>query len=157
MRERVLEIVILLIDILRKDKEQFVNTENLSDDLKSKGYTDSEITTAYSWLMEKYDYQPVSHFSKFPEKPFMNRVLSDQERSTLTTDAAGFLYKLLYLGLIDNEQFESVIDRIQFINSSPVSLDEIKVLSASVILRNLEEFDKFDIFESGDDPFSFIS
>ena len=75
----------------------------------------------------------------------------------MTTEANGFLYKLLYFGLIDNEQFESVIDRIQFINSRPVDLDEVKIISASVVLRDLEEFDKFDIFESGDDPFSFIS
>lgn len=157
MRERVLEIVILLIDILRNDKEMFINSEILSDSLKLKGYTDSEITTAYSWLMEKYDLQPVNHFSNFPKNQIVNRVLTASERSRVSTEAAGYLYKLLYFGLIDNENFEAVLDRIQVLNSRPFSLEEVKIIAASVVLRDLEEFDRHDIIESGDDPFSFIS
>ncbi len=147
MINRILEIVVLLIDYFRDNQDHFLNIDDFSTSLKAKGYTDSEITSAYSWLLERYENSPEKYFSEFPEMPIANRVLTDLERQQLSTSAQGFLFKLLSLSLIDNEQFETIVERANMVSNFPVELDQIKLLASSVLFRDIDDIDAISIFD----------
>lgn len=138
VRDRILEIVVFMIDNL--GGEQFPPTEfhELLATLQSMGYSEGEISTAYFWFMERFDAGPESYFSNFPTDRLTNRILSDAERARFSTDAHGFVMKLLTLGIIDNEQLESIIDRASFLSAQPIALDQAKMLVSSVVFRDAE-------------------
>ena len=143
MSNRILEIVVLLIDYFRESQDHFSNMDDLSVSLKARGYTDSEISSAYSWLMERYENSPESYFSSFPDLNGSQRVFSEEERFQLSIDAQGLLHKLLSLGLIDNEQFESVLERAAMISNMPLDLDQVKMVASTLIFRDIDELERF--------------
>ena len=157
MRNRILEIVVLLIDYFREHQDHFMNVEDLSTTLKARGYTDSEISSAYSWLLERYDDTPERYFSDIPEFPTSNRVLSESERHVVSSEAHGFLLKLLNLAVIDNEQFETIIERAGVVASLPLTLDQAKMIASSVIFRELDSIDSISLFDTESDPSSIIN
>ena len=157
MRNRILEIVVLLIDYFREHQDHFMNVEDLSTTLKARGYTDSEISSAYSWLLERYDDAPERYFSDIPEFPTSNRVLSESERYIVSPEAHGFLLKLLNLAVIDNEQFETILERAGVVASLPLTLDQAKMIVSSVIFRDLEGIDRISMFDAESDFLSIIN
>jgi uncharacterized protein Smg (DUF494 family) len=157
MRNRILEIVVLLIDYFREHQDHFMNVEDLSTTLKARGYTDSEISSAYSWLLERYDDAPERYFSDIPDFPISSRVLSEAERHVLSPEAHGFLLKLLHLAIIDNEQFETILERAGVVASLPITLEQAKMVASSVIFRDLDGIDRISMFDTGSDPSSIIN
>ena len=157
MRNRILEIVVLLIDYFREHQDHFMNVEDLSTTLKARGYTDSEISSAYSWLLERYDDSPERYFSDIPDFPASNRVLSESERHVVSAEAHGFLLKLLNLAVIDNEQFETIIERAGVVASLPITLDQAKMIASSVIFRELDGIDRISLFDTEGDTSSIIN
>ncbi len=79
--------------------------------LTNSGYTPTEISTAFSWLYEKIDLGEnlVKEISK--SSPHSHRVLHDAERMVFTPEAHGYLIQLRELGLISEEDIETVIDQ----------------------------------------------
>jgi uncharacterized protein Smg (DUF494 family) len=157
MRNRILEIVVLLIDYFRENQDHFMNIEDLSSSLKARGYTENEISSAYTWLVERYDAAPDKHFSEFPTMPTSNRVLTDSERRQLSLEAHGMLIKLLSLSLVDNEQFEAILERATMVTSLPVTIEQLKLIASSVIFRDTEEIDRITMLDMGDDPASYLN
>ncbi|MDF1545349.1 MAG: DUF494 family protein [bacterium] len=143
MTNRILEIVVLLIDYFRENQDHFSNIDDLSSNLKARGYTDSEISSAYSWLMDRYENAPEKHFSNFPDLSGSHRVFSEEERFQLTIESQGFLHKLLGLGLIDNEQFEAILERATMVSGSPLDLDQVKMVASTLIFRDIDELERF--------------
>ena len=68
MRDRILEIVVFMVDFIQEKKGQMSSTEELSSTLKTMGYSDLEISSAYAWLMERFDDSPEKYFSDFPKR-----------------------------------------------------------------------------------------
>lgn len=157
MINRILEIVVFLIDFFREKNEQLTNVDELSISLKAKGYTETEISSAYSWLLERYENAPENYFSKFPEFPVAVRILTDSERHHFTVEAQGLLIKLLSFALIDNEQFEIIIDRASMLAGYPVDVEQVKVLASTVIFKDLDEIDRLSVFEAEIDPSHLIN
>lgn len=157
MENRILEIVVLLIDYFRDNPDYYFNIDDLSSNLKARGYTDTEISSAYSWLMERYDHAPEKNFSDFPKVTSPGRILTDIERRTLTIEAQGFMHKLLSFSLIDNEQFELIIDRASLVASGPIDIEHIKLIASSVIFRDVDELDNMTMVEPKDSPSSFLN
>ena len=157
MRRKILEIVVILIDYIKEDKVPFANLHVISDDLKAQGYTDNEISSAYSWLMDRYDNAPEQYFSEIPSISSSNRILSDREKQILSPDAYGFLIKLRNFSLIDNEQFEMIIDKINLLSLIPVNTEQVKMIASSVIFREVDEIERITMPEKSDDPPSFIN
>jgi Smg protein len=132
--EKVLEIVVLLMSHLRETQGQLDNLEEISDSLKSQGFTDNEISSAYSWVLDQLqtDSQFVYNFSRQTNS---SRVLSDKERQHFTTEAVGYLLQLKHLGLLNNTQMELILERGVMVGPSPIDLEQIKIVVGTVLFR----------------------
>jgi len=148
MGDRILEIVVHLMDHIRDNQGQLSEMEGVVSELKNLGYTDNEISSAYSWLLERFEITDNTFYSQFPEQHFSTRILTNYERFQFTTDAHGFMIKLLHHGLIDDEQFESVLERGGMFTPKPVGLEQIKLIASAVVFRDLSDFDNFGWLES---------
>ena len=142
MGDRVLEIVIHLMDHLRDNHGQMSDMDGVFSDLKGLGYTDNEISSAYSWVMERFGNTENNFFSQFPETHFSSRILTNYERHLLTPQAHGFLINLLHYNLIDDEQFESILERATMFSPRPVTVDQIRLVASAVVFRDFSEYDE---------------
>ncbi|MDD5425502.1 MAG: DUF494 family protein [candidate division Zixibacteria bacterium] len=141
MRNRILEIVVYLMDHIQEHRGQIIDVEDLSAHLRSLGYTENEISSAYSWLVDRFESTSENFYSDFPEIHCSNRILTDYERFQFTPEAHGFLIKLLNQNLIDDEQFETVLERGAIFNPKPITEEQIKLIVSSVIFNDMNEFE----------------
>lgn len=132
------------MDYMREDHVLPSESDDFSTTLRTMGYSDNEISSAYFWLMNRFDNAPEQLFSEFPAIHYSNRILSTAERARMTTDAYGFLIKLLNHSLIDTEQFEMILDRAAVFGTDPISSEQVKLVASSVVFRESDDF-------SGDD------
>ncbi|MBD3332398.1 DUF494 family protein [candidate division GN15 bacterium] len=147
MRDRILEIVVFLIDYMQEHREQVSDIDDISSILETMGYQDDEISAAYSWLMDRINPDAEEYFASFPVRHSSTRVLTASERALLSTEAQGFLFKLMNLGLIDDEQFEIVLDRLSVVSTASVTEEEIKTVASAVLFHDVEELDGLNLFD----------
>ncbi len=147
MGERVLEIVILLISRIRDHQGRLESFEDISSYLKSYGFTDTEISSAYGWVLDQ-----IQSDSKFlVDNPISRnsfRVLTEQERRDFTTDAIGYLMQLRFLGILGDTQMELILERGAVMGPAPINLDHMKVLVGSVLFHdsNFVEYGKQQMY-----------
>ncbi len=137
MNERVVEILVYIMNHIRNKKGNLNQLEVLSQDLLNKGYTENEISSAFTWLMEKIgggfdeilkQTSPVSSFSF--------RVLHDLEQMIISPEAYGYLIQMKELGLLDDFDVEQVIERAVMLGSSQIDIWAIKAIIASVLFQD---------------------
>jgi uncharacterized protein Smg (DUF494 family) len=63
-----------------------------------------------------------------------HRVLSDEERETLTTESWGWLVDQRTRGVLDAEQFERVLEVLTLFGERPVDLERTREVTAHVVL-----------------------
>lgn len=157
MSDRILEIVVLLIDYLDTEQEILPAIDDLAATLRTQGYTDTEISSAYDWLMDRYDISGEKHFSGFSRFSHSIRVLSIDERHALSSEAQGFLIRLQHLSLIDHEQLERILDRAIITATLPVTVEQIKEISAAVLFADPGLSDRIRSYEHDRDSSGFIN
>lgn len=150
MRNRILEIVVFLIDYMQGHNNTTGGSDDASLVLEAEGYSDDEISSAYSWLLQRYDNAPEQYFSDFPPAQSSVRVFTQSERTQLSAEAQGFLLKLFHVSLIDSEQLEMVLERISTFGPRAVDLDQMKLIASSVVLDDLDDFDSVALSQPGE-------
>ncbi|MBI5646746.1 MAG: DUF494 family protein [Ignavibacteriae bacterium] len=130
MQEKIIEIIVYLIHEMRHDKRLGeIDLRILSD----RGYTDNEISTAFSWLFDKITLGENVLAEETRTSPHSHRVLHEAERNVITPDGYGYLIQLRELGLLDDMEMELAIDRIMMAGFTAVGLAEMKSIVASII------------------------
>lgn len=129
MKERVVELLILLMSELRGDK-QLVEVD--MSELQERGYTSSEITQALSWLHDHL--QQGSETTTVASKgQGSRRVLHEAEKGVIPTEGQGYLIQLVELGLLGDRDLETVIERAMLSGYERVTLDELREIVAGVL------------------------
>ncbi len=134
MQEKIIEIIVYLVNEMRREKR--LGEIDLSP-LKDVGYTDNEITSAFSWLLDKLEVgESLSH--ELPTRlasgsPHSHRVLHEGERAVISPDAFGFLIQLQELGMLGDMELELIIDRVMMAGYAHVGVSEIKTIAASIM------------------------
>lgn len=130
MKEKVVEILIYLMSEIQGDKR--LSEIDLTD-LKSKGYTQSEISAAFSWLYE--NMQPSQSNALPSGRAFhgSRRVLHDVEKLALSTESQGYLIQLCELGVLSDRDLESVIERAMVAGYEKISVQELHQIVAAVL------------------------
>lgn len=152
MGNRVLEIVVYLIDHMREHQGILPSMDDLTPDLQSLGYSDSEISSAYSWVIDRFEHNDEPFFAQFPEEHHSNRVLTQYERLQLSPEAYGFLVKLIALSVIDDEQFETVLERAFSVSPQRVDLEQVKLVTAAVLFNEFSEMESLALLDPKIDP-----
>lgn len=133
--DRVLEIVVLLMTHIKESRGLLENLEDISDSLRSQGFTDNEITTAYSWVLDQLQTDSqLLHTISQPSNSY--RVFSEKERQHFDKDALGYIMQLRHLGLLNLSQLETVLERGALVGPAPINIDHIKILVGTVLFRD---------------------
>jgi uncharacterized protein Smg (DUF494 family) len=152
MGSRVLEIVVYLMDHMRENQGALPAMDDLSTDLRGMGYTDTEISSAYSWVLDRFESLHETFFEQFPAEHFSNRILTQYERLQLTTEAYGYLLKLMNLRVIDDQQFESILERAVIFGARLISLDQIKMVTSAVLFNEFGDIENTSVLDTQIDP-----
>lgn len=136
MNERVVEILVYIMNEIRGKKPVATKLEVLSRDLLQRGYTENEISSAFTWLFDRYkaDFEELIRNSG----PTLNnsfRILHDLERMVISPAAHGYLLQLRELGILDDTEIEQIIERAMMVGSPRIEESEIKSLVASTLFN----------------------
>lgn len=144
LRERVLAIVNFIARYVLGSGDEPISEHELMSELLAEGFERDEITDAFSWMETTAFTEPgPSLSSTFCSPPAPMRVFSAEETQLIDIEARGFLVRLRHMGLIDDEIEEGLIDRIYQVSEEPVSLQEIKILTAFTLLaRNSQQWQR---------------
>jgi uncharacterized protein Smg (DUF494 family) len=130
MKEKVFEILVYLMAEIQENKA--LHEINL-DDLQTRGYTQSEISAAFSWIVEYVSAQENGHVPVHATGRGSRRILHSAEKLMLTTESQGYLIQLTELGLLDDEGLESVIDRAMATGQERLSVAELRQIAETVL------------------------
>jgi uncharacterized protein Smg (DUF494 family) len=128
VKERVVEILVYLMAEIEGNKR-------LSDidllDLQDKGYSASEISTAFSWLYDNMPIQDGRVVMQSSSSRTSRRYLHDAEKMLMTTEAQGYLLQLCELGLIEQRDLENVLDRAMMAGFERLTVQEMREIVAT--------------------------
>lgn len=135
MNERVMEIVFYIVDAMQSNVNEtiFGRFEKLSEKLIEQGYTENEINSAITWLVEKIP-ENENHVEqpslRQPDRPWFNF-----EKPTFTPAAYNFLIQLKELDIIGDSEIEQMIAHAFIKGKKGISISEIKALVANLIFN----------------------
>lgn len=135
MKGRVIDIIVYLMQQLNQKEKGLSHFDELTEDLQSQGYTDSEINAAFYWLLERLRLQLsqlVRSRKGLPRKS--SRILHTTENILFSRTGYGYLIQLYQLGLIDDEQREQIIQRALSSGLMEIGELEVKALAARLLL-----------------------
>ncbi|KAA3635784.1 MAG: DUF494 family protein [Calditrichaeota bacterium] len=147
MRNRILEIVVFLMDYMRKQADHNPAPDDISLELKDLGYSEQEIDTAYKWFLDQYNSTIEEYYSDFPDYLTSTRILTEEEMYQISPEAHGFLLKLLNTRILDSEQFETIIERIILLSGEQINLEQMKLIVSSVIFGASEQYEVSSMFD----------
>jgi len=131
MFQRIIEIIIYVITELRSKKPfDEIDLERL----KNLGYTNSEISTAFSWLADNGQFGDLldSNAKVSTDNKYF-RILHPAEEEFFTEKARKELIHYIMLGLINNEEIEQLLDRNLLHGFSRIDSDELKGFIANAV------------------------
>lgn len=132
MFQRIIEIIIYVISELQSKQVEDIDF----DKLKNLGYTSSEISTAFSWIVDNNSFGNAFEegTSITPDRKFF-RILHPAEEEFFTTEARNELIHYNQLGLIRNEDIETLIDRNVMSGYGKIDSDDLKSFIAGVVFN----------------------
>jgi uncharacterized protein Smg (DUF494 family) len=127
MRSNLVDLIVLLARHVRMGE----NLADIKDDSLKK-YDKSEISAAYSWILQQY---PAIKKKDIPNPEAYHRVLHFAERLLISPEAYGYLLELVNIGLIDSKALEGIIERVMFHSSERIGIDKIKRIVATTLFE----------------------
>ncbi|MBI5215956.1 MAG: DUF494 family protein [Ignavibacteriae bacterium] len=151
MHEKIVEILIYVLNEVRKSNKPIGEIDFKA--LERKGYTQSEISTAISWLYERLKPERDIADRKPDFRPPSFRVLHPAERYILSQDAHGYLIQLRELNILSDHELELVIERAMLSGYEQLTSPEIQSIVSSILFTSVESFDqrRGQIMLSGND------
>ena len=149
MNERVLEIVVYIVDTMSSGEDENIASEmeGISDRLIERGYSETEIDFAFSWLTENLndlEKDDMIDFDKliaqFPESNWST--FTKSELNTLPTNSP---VPLKELDIIGDDEIEHILANSKKFGKYGVSISEIKAKINNMIL-NPDDFSNGSFF-----------
>ena len=129
MQDKIIEIIVYILNEVKESKK--LNDIDFSF-LVNRGYSDTEINTAFAWIYSKLD-QGEKIFKEENKNVKSKRFLHNAEKSILSTEASGYLIMLRELNLLSDADEELILERIMFSGMQKVDLKGMKNFIASLI------------------------
>lgn len=133
--QRVVGLAMHLLREIRAQRLALDDIEELSDELRGQGYSDSEINAAFDWVYDRVDgVSPSEVIYRAEANRRSFRVLHPAERAVITPAAYGQLLEMHDLGMLDLEDIERIIDRALAIGG-PMSAEDLRTLIHSYLFE----------------------
>ncbi len=136
MDKRFLDILTFVLDEIRESGSGDLDLETIIDVMQDEGYSDDEIQSAMSWLMnhgETIDRMSIEQHQLVPRP--MWRALNDIEEQTISPTAYSYLFHLRQLNVLTDDNMEKVIDRAVDLRLNQMDVEDMKDLVAAVVLN----------------------
>ena len=98
MQERILEIIVYLLNELQQDRKG-KDKIDLTRDLLLKGYTDGEVNLAFSWIFNYLKNPPQDRGNMDIEYNDQLEDYPEFEKLVISPDAYGFLLQLIQVAM----------------------------------------------------------
>lgn len=129
MRNNIVDLIVIMARRVRLGDP----LNEIRDDSLSK-YNRSEISAAYSWIIQKY---PGITSTRKSDSDNHHRVLHYAERMLISPEAHGYLLELITIGILDQSSMEGIIEKVMFHSTESIGLDKIKSLVQEQLFENL--------------------
>jgi Smg protein len=137
MHDKVIEIIVYILSEIKEIKQlSEIDVNSLSD----KGYSDSEINTAFAWIFSKLDEGELI-FKDESENIKSHRIFNTVENKIFSVDAKGYLLLLRELGLMNDLDIDLVIERVLLSGFQKIDIIDLKKFIASFILNSENKSD----------------
>jgi uncharacterized protein Smg (DUF494 family) len=130
MQEKIVEIIVYIIKEMRDNKE--LGDINLNE-LADFGYTETEISTALSWVIDKISLGEHVFLTDTIESQNSHRIFHEAEKSVIVREAQGYLLLLRELGVVGDMDIELIIERVMLSGFHKADLKNIKSIVAGVL------------------------
>ena len=131
MYERIVEIITFVLSELKQNKK--ISDIDLNE-LEKKGYSNSEISTAFSWLVDRVEFSnKLTTLDIQSDDSF--RILHDAERELFTEQAWGELIQMHSIGILNSNQIELIIERALLTGVFKIDSYFLKNMIASFIFN----------------------
>ncbi len=138
MRERMFEMVNLIVEHMLKENSLSFYEPEMADLLRSHGFESEEISEAFHWL---------HHFAPGGDSGIGDRsgsgrafrLLSDEERLAFSSEAYGYLLQLQQKGLIDGTMREEILQRTFSLVEHEISRDDIRAMALLVAFHRSQK------------------
>lgn len=155
MNERVVEILIYLMQEIRQNRKRVEQIDGISQDLLRQGYTENEINAAFSWLFERIKSETEELVLNDEPGGQSFRVLNDIEKLVITPEAYGYIIQLRQLRLIEQTDMEQIIERAIMLGANSIGIEDVKSIVASLFFSG-DDSDGLHLGKSMLDPDSLI-
>ena len=133
MQEKIVEILIYVLSELKRTNKSISEID--IDTLEKKGYTPTEISAAFNWLVDRLTH--VSESTKHAgQQSDSFRVLNSAEKLAISSEAFGYLMQLHELHVISDIELEMIIERSLMIGFERLDPQEMQCLVASVLFES---------------------
>jgi uncharacterized protein Smg (DUF494 family) len=137
MRENIVDIIAYLMTELRSNHP--IN-EHTVVRLNGKGYSQTEISTAFSWLADRAGVQEFIATAIEGTSDSI-RILHEFEKMFIEIDVYGYILQLWQLGVLSHTQVEEVIEQSIATGQQPIELAAAKEIIGT-ILFNVEPYNR---------------
>jgi uncharacterized protein Smg (DUF494 family) len=147
MHERIVKILIYVLNEARRTNKP-IGEIDLAP-LERKGFSTAEISTAFSWLFDRLRSGGDVRSTLGETGAASFRILHPMEQYVLTPEAFGYLLQLKELEILDEVEFETVIERTLMSGFERLGVDDIQDIIASVLFEKEDTAGKM-MFDSND-------
>jgi len=131
MQEKIVELIVSLMREIKQRRD--ISKVDVSK-LTESGYSQTEISTALSWIYDKMNLrEPLKRVKGAPARS--HRIFHEAERQIITKEARGVLVEMYELGIIAQIDMENTFARSLMSGSNTVDRNEIRSIIASVLFE----------------------
>jgi len=132
MPERIIEIIVFALSKLRNDLWR-KDYSDLTNELISKGYTESEINLSFSWIYNHLT-KSTSYNDEKGDLVYWDEPESNETFNNLLSDEAYFyLLQMVQLGILNDYQVEQIFEKALTSGNENVNADQVKSLVVNVL------------------------
>ncbi|TDI84908.1 MAG: DUF494 family protein [Caldithrix sp.] len=134
MNERVVEILIYIMSEIRRNRSVSKKLDFLSENLIKKGYSESEITSAFTWLLDRLNSETEELIERRGAAlKNSRRHLHEIERSVISVEAYGYIIQLRELGIVNDVDVEQILERALMLGTGRVRVEDVKGIVGSML------------------------
>jgi len=133
--QRVVGLAMHLLREIREQRMALDDIEDMSEELRGQGYTDSEINAAFDWVYDRVDgIDPSEVMYRAGFSKGSVRILHPAERAVLSAEAYGQLIEMQALNMLDMEDVERILDRVLAIGG-PLTVEDLRTVVHSYLFE----------------------
>ena len=139
MPERIIEIIVYAMRRFQDEKNS-ADKLDLTSELVSKGYTESEINLSFSWIYNHLK-KNLTDSNKLFETDFVEDLeYNNNENPILSDEAYGYLLQMIQLGILTEYQVDQILEKALNSGDNNINTEKVK----SFIVNILFDSDKFN-------------